>query len=377
MKDALGYYEILEINSVEDIADIKSKYHKLAKYWHPDSNKDPQAMEHFQKISVAYEVLSDEEKRLKYDMLSQIYNSSNFPDMDNLSIIKSKNNEENPFVRIIMLQKVIGKIFSYSVKTDKLVCSYIQTKQEVLHYSFINWFCGWWHPKSFILNAKAIINNIKNINSNTTDNLVLWIHNAVAYHQAGQDTKAIISAQQAMQYGDLTQRKLLNDFINSLNIKLPQKNISWRSKNLIFLQLIVPFLMVLIASYPYFQSISLNKYMNKNNEITYFQKVKLNNGTEIVDDMVVSKIFSIPINVNDNTKLYHLKSSTKILYGPNDNFDVIAQGKSQQTVRITGFTADKSWYRIMLDDGSMGFIPKNSIEQGVGTPPPYGSKIIP
>ena len=77
MKDALGYYEILEINSVEDIADIKSKYHKLAKYWHPDSNKDPQAMEHFQKISVAYEVLSDEEKRLKYDMLSQIYNSSN------------------------------------------------------------------------------------------------------------------------------------------------------------------------------------------------------------------------------------------------------------------------------------------------------------
>jgi hypothetical protein len=117
--------------------------------------------------------------------------------------------------------------------------------------------------------------------------------------------------------------------------------------------------------------------MSKNNEITYFQKVKLNNGTEIVDDMVVSKIFSIPININDNTKLYHLKSSAKILYGPNDKFDIVAQGKSGQTVRITGFTADKEWYRVMLDDGTMGFIKNTLIEQGAGTPPPYGSKIIP
>ena len=251
MKDALEYYKILEINSPAEIADIKSKYHKLAKYWHPDSNKDPKAMEIFQKISVAYEVLSDEKKRLKYDMLSQIYTSKDFPDMNNLSIIKSKNNEENPFIRVIFLQKVIGKIFSYTIKNDKLICTYAQAKQEVLHYSFTNWLCGWWHPKSFFSNLKAIINNIKNINHNTQDNLTLLLHNALAYEQANQLAKSVISARQAIQYATSEQKDIINEFIRQTDAKVPQKNMSWRYKNLQFLQLIIPFIISFCSEVAY------------------------------------------------------------------------------------------------------------------------------
>ena len=55
----------------------------------------------------------------------------------------------------------------------------------------------------------------------------------------------------------------------------------------------------------------------------------------------------------------------------------MAQAVKGQTVRLTGFTPDKSWYRVMLDNGEMGFVEKSSVERGVGNPVPDGSKIIP
>ena len=203
MKDALGYYQILEINSPQEINELKNQYYRLAKLWHPDSNPDPLAMEHFQKLSVAYDILKDEESRLEYDLLSEVYTEKNFPDIHNLNIIKTQDQEENPFVRVICLQKVIGKIFSYKHQTDKLVCTYTQAKQETLRYSLINWLCGWWHPKAFILNLKSICQNITGINKNKTDNLMLLIHNAIAYKKAGQKQKSVISAFQALHIVDL------------------------------------------------------------------------------------------------------------------------------------------------------------------------------
>jgi DnaJ-class molecular chaperone len=62
------YYQILNVdkNSTEEI--IKKSYRKLAMKYHPDKNpNDKQAEEKFKKISEAYEVLSDKEKRSIYD----------------------------------------------------------------------------------------------------------------------------------------------------------------------------------------------------------------------------------------------------------------------------------------------------------------------
>ena len=96
-----------------------------------------------------------------------------------------------------------------------------------------------------------------------------------------------------------------------------------------------------------------------------------------MDDVVVSKIFSIPVDVTDGDKLYHLAKQTDIMYGPDSKFDVKNVGNQGQTVRVTGFTPDKSWYRIMIDNGEMGFVPAKALRRGVGTLPPSGSKIIP
>lgn len=63
------YYTILEINRDASMEDIKKSYKKLAIKWHPDKNPDDRklAEEKFKEITEAYSILSDEEKKQKYD----------------------------------------------------------------------------------------------------------------------------------------------------------------------------------------------------------------------------------------------------------------------------------------------------------------------
>lgn len=64
------YYETLGIPRTADEKAIRSAYRKLARQYHPDVNpNDHQAEEKFKEINEAYEVLSDPEKRKKYDTL--------------------------------------------------------------------------------------------------------------------------------------------------------------------------------------------------------------------------------------------------------------------------------------------------------------------
>ena len=61
------YYEILGVQKGADADEIKSAYRRLAKKYHPDLNKAPEAAEKFKEINEAYEVLGDEKKRANYD----------------------------------------------------------------------------------------------------------------------------------------------------------------------------------------------------------------------------------------------------------------------------------------------------------------------
>lgn len=62
------YYEILGVTKASDAAEIKKAYRKLALQYHPDRNPDnKEAEEKFKEATEAYEVLSDDKKRAKYD----------------------------------------------------------------------------------------------------------------------------------------------------------------------------------------------------------------------------------------------------------------------------------------------------------------------
>ena len=64
----LDYYKILGIDKTATPKDIKNAYRKLARKYHPDLNpNDKDAKKNFQQINEANEVLSDPEKRKKYD----------------------------------------------------------------------------------------------------------------------------------------------------------------------------------------------------------------------------------------------------------------------------------------------------------------------
>lgn len=63
------YYEILGVKRNATDSEIKSAYRKLARKYHPDVNKTKEAESKFKDINEAYEVLSDKQKRQRYDSL--------------------------------------------------------------------------------------------------------------------------------------------------------------------------------------------------------------------------------------------------------------------------------------------------------------------
>ncbi len=63
------YYELLGVPRDAGADEIKRAYRKLARKYHPDVSKEPQAEERFKEIGEAYEVLGDAEKRAAYDRL--------------------------------------------------------------------------------------------------------------------------------------------------------------------------------------------------------------------------------------------------------------------------------------------------------------------
>ena len=68
MAEKRDYYEVLGIAKTASADEIKSAYRKLAKKYHPDLNPgDKEAEEKFKEIGEAYEVLSDQQKRARYD----------------------------------------------------------------------------------------------------------------------------------------------------------------------------------------------------------------------------------------------------------------------------------------------------------------------
>ena len=76
------YYATLGVDRDSSFDEIKKVYRKLAREYHPDVNPDPSASEKFKEITTAYEILSDPEKRQRYDLggdpFSQFGGGQNF-----------------------------------------------------------------------------------------------------------------------------------------------------------------------------------------------------------------------------------------------------------------------------------------------------------
>ena len=79
MADKRDYYEVLGVDKSVDENDLKKAYRKAAKKYHPDLNPgDSEAEKKFKEVNEAYEVLSDKEKRARYDQFGHAGVDPNF-----------------------------------------------------------------------------------------------------------------------------------------------------------------------------------------------------------------------------------------------------------------------------------------------------------
>src|SRR5579872_6090166 len=67
MADKRDYYEVLGVSRSASAEEIKRAFRNLARKYHPDVNKQPDAEARFKEINEAYEILSDPSKRRAYD----------------------------------------------------------------------------------------------------------------------------------------------------------------------------------------------------------------------------------------------------------------------------------------------------------------------
>lgn len=373
--DALGYYAALEVHPSADSSVIKRQYYEKAKYWHPDHNENPRALEMFQKVSVAYDVLKDEKLRMEYDLLSCVYGESDFPALGSLKIYKNQSGKDDKALRVLR-QVTVKKGNS---RESKDICNIREACNMVLSTSINNWLLGWWGKSGFAITKKAIKFNLKEVSADNYDNLKLLIHNAVAYEQENNIEMAWIYAKQAEALAANNEylRQRIATFADKLGFR-PKKTVKiprWNSAELVRRQYLFPVFLVLCLVMSVLMLFAGQGILSlKSSEKGYYEERVLS-GRLVATDMVENKIMKTDSDAMSKEYLVHLTQDCTIYNGPDVRYSPMVEGKANQTVRITGYTPDKSWYQIMLDNGEMGYIEKNKTQKGIGDPVPFGSHV--
>ena len=378
--DPLGYYKILEVSASSSDSEIKISYRDKAKFWHPDHNKDENAQEKFQLLAEAYDVLKEDKKRKLYNIAAIAFNKSDYPDLSLLKPYKSSKFADDLSIRVLSLTKNTGMFSKFKSEKTEIICTESEARKIVVKMAFHNLFLGWWHPSLFSKNTNTLKSNIENINGNSQENLTLLIHNAIAYYNADDHKKSFTMLKQAYEFADEKQQVILQEFASLLEIDNENtQNLEWEYsilKKLQFIPYVVILLAVFLSSFNMVMSNEeIQKWLREGKDVPYYQKVVFSNKQETFDDVVVAKILNIPVHKSNTKYLYHVNNDVTVKHGPGHEFDDMKKIKENTTVRLTGYTPDKKWMRIMVDNGEMGFVGPDDLEIGVGNKIPLGSKI--
>ncbi len=372
--DSLSYYKVLGVNSNASEEEIRIKFKELVKLWHPDHNDKPEALDMFQKISQAYDVLKNPDMRLKYDMLSLVYGKDNFPDMNALILLRNLHGQEDLNLRAFRLIEVTGKGLGHSAVERVYYCSQYEAGGVVAQITKHNWVFGFLGLSSIFVNLRAIFKNISMIN-NRKDNLLLAVHNALVCDANGRKEEALTLLYIAKEYAKGKEVDYLNMYIKRFEGVRPFAVKGWNFGKLKRMQLFYP-LILIVAICCVIGGVYLKKFeKQRQSGANVKEEVVFRDGSRAFSDVAVAKIFDIPVDVYDKERLYHLIEDSDAMHGADDSFDLYKRIESGTTVRITGQTVDNKWLRVMFDNGEMAFIKASKLKKGIGKEIPLWSKI--
>ena len=144
MNDFINYYELLGVKNNASKEEIRLKYKEQIKKWHPDINKNNQAIEVTKKLNEAKSVLLDDEKRKEYDIYlnnisangyqnitEKVYNEQRSYDEEKLYTKWEYFRDYIKYYNDSKVRKVFGIIF---VLLESLLISILQSINIILAY---------------------------------------------------------------------------------------------------------------------------------------------------------------------------------------------------------------------------------------------------
>ena len=142
-----NYYDILGVSKDASAEEIKKAYLKLAKKYHPDTSKEDNAEEMMAKINEAYDVLSDERKRAKYDLdlAKGTVESSYVSEEEYEEIVKNYSEKERKVAeRLAVKQAILDELekekLILDAKKDIIIGAYSgEYDKESYYYAALDW----------------------------------------------------------------------------------------------------------------------------------------------------------------------------------------------------------------------------------------------
>jgi hypothetical protein len=162
--DHLGYYADLGVSSTASLDDIKAVFRALAKIYHPDINQDPAAAERFKRVSLAYEILTDADKRGQYDAsLPEPEPEPPPPEPAEppvLPVLCSVCGEVTAQPRALTFRRVVGLGFTSRVTPVSGIFCKNCAARAALRQSAVTAVLGWWSlPLGPLVTLREMLRN--------------------------------------------------------------------------------------------------------------------------------------------------------------------------------------------------------------------------
>ena len=230
------YYRILEVDQSVDSAAIRAAYRRLARRWHPDQNPDLGALEQFQRLTEAYNTLSHDQRRARYDAERRTNRASTpRPILHKRPIACSDCGRATAQPRLRTFRSVTSFVVWSRISKDEGVFCSACAEAAALRASGRSALGGWWAPWGPIITLGCIAFNAAGGTGARQSDERLALFNAAAFLENNNPALAYALARQVRAKAKGTARvEAERIIVHSKQQGLPRKVLAlrdpWRLK---------------------------------------------------------------------------------------------------------------------------------------------------